>query len=841
MFSQDRTSGRLRMSIQDRRASRSGRRPLRVPAAAPALLAGCLAVLAVAVPAVSPVFGAVADHLLVAEIQTLANAVTPPRPLCAEFIEVVNPTAGSLDLTDVYLTDATFASGSQFYWRIAEGSPTTATAGGGAFSDFHARFPAGYTIAAGDTVVIAVTGSAMYQAAYGKLPDLELFEDGSAPDQVPEMVEAFPGSISAGLVGGGNSPTLSDGSESLVLYTWDGSGDLVSDLDFAFWGASTNVLFDKTGVTVGAGTYQPDTPTSAQQAITAATLVFGESYMRTGADEGAETATGGNGSTGHDETSERLASTWQVAAVQDPARAPGDFFPTAPIITAHSAAPAAPYTGQEVVLSLTALSYSALSQVTFHVAYDRGPFNPVTGTAAGAGVYTATLPGKPEGTHVAWYAVARNADGAEAVYPAGGEDAPEEWTVAAEPLPSEGPFKLLITEVNAGPNFYPDFTGMADLASELIEIHNPNDFAVDLGNYYLTDAISYVSGTQVYWQITQSATEGTIGGGNYNDFTARFPEGYTVEAHQTIVIALAGSGWYSSVYSAQPDLELYEDGTAPDDIPDMRPVFTNTSGGNSIYTPGRPAGSDGLPRGIPELEEFYGEPVILYFWDGESDLVTDVDFFVFGEEKTGTYRISFDKSGINVGSSTYLSETPVPSQIWYVPVIEDASGSYTRMDVLEAGQTASGSNGVDGRDETSEDLATNFIEGPATPGFFHGAGGGTTDIGATVELVVPAATFIPTLGEAFTIRFVTRSDSETKLRIFDLEGRLVASLFDSRFGDTPSVIPGAYTVKVWDGRDQDFERVKAGMYVVHLSVVSNESGDEITKTAPAVVATRLSN
>ena len=95
----------------------------------------------------------------------------------------------------------------------------------------------------------------------------------------------------------------------------------MSDLDFAFWGTSTSVLFDKTGVTVGAGTYQPDTPTTSQQAIAAATLVFGESYMRTGADEGAETATGGNGvDRARRDQRERLASTWQVATGQDPAR-----------------------------------------------------------------------------------------------------------------------------------------------------------------------------------------------------------------------------------------------------------------------------------------------------------------------------------------------------------------------------------------------------------------------------------------------------------------------------------------------------------------------------------------
>ncbi|MDX2342696.1 MAG: hypothetical protein QNL12_02610, partial [Acidimicrobiia bacterium] len=44
-----------------------------------------------------------ADHLLVSEF-----VVTPTE---GEFIEIHNPTDATIDLTDVYLTDATFAGG----------------------------------------------------------------------------------------------------------------------------------------------------------------------------------------------------------------------------------------------------------------------------------------------------------------------------------------------------------------------------------------------------------------------------------------------------------------------------------------------------------------------------------------------------------------------------------------------------------------------------------------------------------------------------------------------------------------------------------------------------------
>jgi hypothetical protein len=106
-------------------------------------------------------------------------------------------------------------------------------------------------------------------------------------------------------------------------------------------------------------------------------------------------------------------------------------------------------------------------------------------------------------------------------------------------------------------------------------------------------------------------------------------------------------------------------------------------------------------------------------------------------------------------------------------------------------------------------------------------------------LQVPARTFVPYRGDAFPIQFVTAGNSETRLRIFDLEGRLVITLFESRFDGGGSTIPSAPTTVAWDGRDGTYELVAGGMYVVHLSVVNNETGKEEVRTAPAVVATRF--
>ena len=798
----------------------------------PVLVLGLLA-------AARPAAAQDADHLILSEIVTTVNRVG------ARFIEIVNPTGDAVPLGDVYLTTGTYEPNAAGYWRLVEEQPGSATAGGGTGGTFHGRFPAGASLAAGDTLTVAVTGSSLFAAAYGFLPDFEVFEEGTVPDAVPELVEVFPGSIGAGALAGGTNPvTIGSVAGSVMLYRWDGVSALVEDLDYFGWTTNANRAYfvDKSGYSFGGATYLDDTPIADQTPLTTA-AGDGRAYARGSADEGAETATGGNGATGHDETSENFPTTWSVVQPQAPAAPPAARVAAAPIFGGADVAPAAPYAGQATVVTVTVVSPSALTAVDVNYTVDGGAVQTAAASDAGEGDWTATIPAQAEGALVVWWAVATNADGAEATYPAAAPRFTGGWTVGTAPAPGELPRKLLITEVNAGVNFYPNYGGISDLGMEFIEFHNPGDEAVDLGDYYVTDVINYVSGAnQVYWRIAETGpiTYEQVGGGNYNDFHARFPDGYTIGAGQTIVLAIAGSDAFSAVYGVEPDLELYEDADVADAIPDMRPVFTVSVSPreDSIYTPGRSAGSDGLPRGIPELEEFYGEPVILYHWNEGDALVTDVDFFVFGEEKTGTYRVSFDKTGVTNLGETYEPDTPVAQQVWFTTTDTSGDKCYTRVasDDEDGNQVSTGGNGVDGRDETSEDLVATFEILNPTPGVYLAG-----DVGeAGVVLKVPARTFLPGLGERFRIEFTGLPASEVRLRIFDLDGRLVTTLWDSRFDGDPSTLPAFPQGVTWDGRDDTYERVPAGMYVLHLSVVDERTGDEETRTAPVVVATRLS-
>lgn len=240
---------------------------------------------------------AAAPELLLSEV-----VVTPTA---GEFVEIYNPGSQAFDLTDVYLTDATFAPGGVFYYNIVLG----ADAGGGGFGDFHARFPAGASIGPGEYQTIALAGSDDFVATYGVTPTYELYEDGAGTDLVPDMLEALPGSIN-------NQGGLTNSGEVVVLYQWDGQSDLVADLDYALWGDRDEAV-DKTGVgTDGpdgdmvASFYQDDTTIGQQDVIAGTGHAFGDAFGRIDLDEGSEIQSGGNGVNNDDETSENLSITW---------------------------------------------------------------------------------------------------------------------------------------------------------------------------------------------------------------------------------------------------------------------------------------------------------------------------------------------------------------------------------------------------------------------------------------------------------------------------------------------------------------------------------------------------
>lgn len=225
-------------------------------------------------------------------------------PSDGEFIEIYNNGSSTVDLSHVYLTDATYANGNVYYYQIVSGG-----GGGGGYSDFYAKFPAGSSIAPGAYQTVALNGAVNFNATYGINPTYEIADSDAA---VADMEEARSGSID-----GLNSGLTDNSGEVVVLLYWDGQSDLVQDLDYVVWGDKVEAI-DKSGVSIDGpdadsspSTYHADTAIGSQITVAAGTApAAGNSWQRSDFNEGSETKSGGNGYHQHDETSENLSTTF---------------------------------------------------------------------------------------------------------------------------------------------------------------------------------------------------------------------------------------------------------------------------------------------------------------------------------------------------------------------------------------------------------------------------------------------------------------------------------------------------------------------------------------------------
>jgi len=238
------------------------------------------------------------DHLLLCEVAS--------NPSAAELIEIVNPTAETIDLSNHYLSD------DQDYALLPGFSGAGPAPTISAF-DFIVRFPEGTMMAPGEVLVVAMDGAA-FTSYFGVAPDFEIHgTDPAVPDLVPVDL--------------GSSAGLTDSGEHVTLFTWDGASDLVADVDIVRVGRPTlggsNDLADKTSIAVDGPDGDTDPSLYFADAFTmplaSADPGSGESVKRSLLEGPDETALNGNGITGHDETSENILVTWDSELRYTPA------------------------------------------------------------------------------------------------------------------------------------------------------------------------------------------------------------------------------------------------------------------------------------------------------------------------------------------------------------------------------------------------------------------------------------------------------------------------------------------------------------------------------------------
>ncbi|MBK7580433.1 MAG: lamin tail domain-containing protein [Myxococcales bacterium] len=247
--------------------------------------------------------GTVGDHLLISEVGI--------EPGGAEFIEIWNPTNAEVDLSNYYVAD------NSAYYKVTsgpwnpQGTPNT---------DFLARFPAGTKLAAGAVLVVApenVSGKPTFEATFGKCPDFTLNSTAAAlscaSKSVPAMLIPTNGSVGSQV-----GALISNDREMIVLFSWDGSASTVKDVDYVTWGTQfdANTRVDKTGVSG----YQADTAAASQKPANQGVAGDGGASLaieRCKIESGEKTS-GGNGISGHDETSEDMGASFKSQSAPSP-------------------------------------------------------------------------------------------------------------------------------------------------------------------------------------------------------------------------------------------------------------------------------------------------------------------------------------------------------------------------------------------------------------------------------------------------------------------------------------------------------------------------------------------
>ncbi|MDP6155401.1 MAG: lamin tail domain-containing protein [Candidatus Thermoplasmatota archaeon] len=235
-----------------------------------------------------------ADHLLLSEV-----CVTPST---GEFIEIYNPTEGAISLDNYFIADIID------YYNIVNTSTgfnhTYAT-------DFLVSFPVSSTIPSGGYQVMAMN-STDFIAEYS----------GTVPNYCIEGVESPHMNDTFGFMGG--SAGLTDGGETVVLFYWDGTSDQIKDVDIVWWGSSDAYKIDKSSVSIDSeydgdgATSNYNNDASTYPPIKNGAHSSGNSFNRTVKVEPEEVQNGGNGKTGHDETTENLTASWSSNTEANP-------------------------------------------------------------------------------------------------------------------------------------------------------------------------------------------------------------------------------------------------------------------------------------------------------------------------------------------------------------------------------------------------------------------------------------------------------------------------------------------------------------------------------------------
>ncbi len=246
---------------------------------------------------------------------------------------------------------------------------------------------------------------------------------------------------------------------------------------------------------------------------------------------------------------------------------------------------------------------------------------------------------------------------------------------------------LLISEIKIPPS--------DESEQAFIEIYNPTETALSLNQVYIANYNTYFN------MVNDSYSQNTA------HFLVRFPD-ETIGANQTKVVALNGAA-YKSRFGKTANYEIVSSDPGATDMTALK------IGSNPIL-------------------EFARGMIVLFTWDGNSDLVKDIDYFPWGLSVFNSYWM--DKTGIAIDgpdegseASAYQDDHPrAQQQAWQAPT-DDLSLQRIALD--ETDELKSGGNGIGGHNEATENWKSAFESAAPTPGSYSataGDGSGTATV-----------------------------------------------------------------------------------------------------------------
>lgn len=419
-----------------------------------------------------------ADHLLLSEVGMAPPNAAQLEGFSSEFVEIYNPTASPIPLDNYYFADT------MEYWKMPTGISLTGA------TDNIVRFPAGAVLQPGQYAVITGGGYNFLEYNFGENVTYDDFRNLPGQPLLFEVAETDPDIPNMTYFNTGSLPTnfnltnaAASNGELAVLFYWDGVSDLVQDVDIVAWGdsPSANRFIPKTAGDFGAnGTpYLPDAGDHTNLTLGAGFTLIHRVLMT----EPGEVLTGGNGLTGHDETTEQATLAWVGANFADNAQTPGlPYDPPAsqsPVIASAVRDVQYPDPGEDVTITVEASDPDGtVESVTVYVRTD-DTFTAVNAVEGDPGVWTANIGSFANNTVVDYFVEATDDTNTTARLP---RHAPMSgltngFHVTDSPLQ---PGDIIFNEIL--------FDNPSSDTFEYVELYNRSADPIDLSFFGITDA-----------------------------------------------------------------------------------------------------------------------------------------------------------------------------------------------------------------------------------------------------------------------------------------------------------------------------------------------------------------